>query len=96
MFDELYKLYVDGDLAPPSPSITACLESMLVEYPDLDDVEDPDSSPWSAGPRGEASGPLLYFGVVHSSADEMRDFVAAKARGHGLVCFDPQTQEVLA
>ncbi len=54
-----------------------------------EDVED--SSPWSTGPLiDEASGPLIYFAMRWSMAEEASAYAADLARSMDLVCFDPQ------
>jgi hypothetical protein len=95
VFVKLYDQYVEAGASPPTPRITAFVQSLLAEYPDLDEVGD-DESPWAVGHLiGEASGPLVYFAVVYSRAEEMQRFVAATAREQGLVCFDPQIEQLL-
>jgi hypothetical protein len=99
VFSGLYEQYVIGGKSPARPKVVAFVTSLLTEYPDLTELDDDhvDESPWSDGPLiGNASGPLFYFGVVPSRAEEMRPFVGTRAREHGLVCFDPQTEELLA
>jgi hypothetical protein len=77
-----------GELGEPTPRIRAYVEALLARWPDIDQSED---SPWASSPlMGEASGPLVYFPMVFSRADEASTFAAALARDHGLVCFDPQ------
>ena len=96
VFAKLYDQYVEAGASPPTPKIAAFVQSLLAEYPDLDEVDDDDESPWAVGHLiGEASGPLVYFAVVYSRAEEMQRFVAAKAREQGLVCFDPHIEELL-
>lgn len=99
VFDALYERHAEAEeVSPPTPKIAAFVESLLGQYPDLTELDDDvDSSPWAGGPLiDDATGPLVYLTIVHSRAEEMRSFVAAKAQEHGLVCFDPQTEEVLA
>lgn len=50
-----------------------------------------DASPWSAGPLiREARGPLVYFPMNWSMAEEASAFAASLAQSMELVCFDPQ------
>ncbi|MEW1772742.1 hypothetical protein [Streptomyces sp. NPDC086777] len=44
----------------------------------------------AADDRGEARGPLVYFPMRWSMADEASAYVAILADSMGLVCFDPQ------
>ncbi|WP_432171770.1 hypothetical protein [Streptomyces sp. 1222.5] len=49
--------------------------------------------PWSTGPLiDEASGPLIYFPMRYSIAEEASTFAASLAQSMDLVCFDPQHQ----
>ncbi|WP_372347452.1 hypothetical protein [Streptomyces sp. KL116D] len=54
--------------------------------------DDEDTSPWSTGPLiDEASGPLIYFAMRWSMAEERRSaYAVAAAESMGLVCFDVQ------
>jgi hypothetical protein len=46
---------------------------------------------WSTGPLiGEACGPLIYFPMRWSMAEEASTCAAALAHSMGRVCFDPQ------
>jgi hypothetical protein len=95
VFAKLCDEYVEKGASPPTPN-AAFVQSLLAEHPDLDEVGDDEESPWAVGHLiGEASGPLVYFAVVYSRAEEMQRFVAASARQQGLVCFDPQIEELL-
>lgn len=78
----------------PEPAIQNYVEALLQRWPDIDSDEG-DESPWSNGPLiGDASGPLLYFGMVYGMADEATRFAAEVAAERGLVCFDPQTKSL--
>ena len=78
------------------PTILAYVDDLLVRWPDITSDEGLDTSPWATGPlTGEASGPLLYFGLVYSMVDEAVDFAACLATEHGLVCLDLQTSTLL-
>ena len=78
---------------PPTPAIAAFVQALLDRWPDIDVDE---SSPWSASPLiGDANGSTFYTGVVWSRADEAGEFIAATARAHGLVCYDPQSERLL-
>jgi hypothetical protein len=82
-----------GDYQPPTPAIAAFVAALLARWPDIDVDE---SSPWSASPLiGDASGSTFYTGVVWSRADEVGELIAATAREHGLVCYDPQSERLL-
>ncbi|MFD7941584.1 hypothetical protein [Streptomyces sp. NPDC059744] len=50
-----------------------------------------ETSPWAAGPLiSEACGPLIYFAMRWSIAEQASAYAAAIAGSMGLVCFDPQ------
>ncbi|MEJ8653934.1 hypothetical protein WKI65_39320 [Streptomyces sp. MS1.AVA.3] len=54
-----------------------------------------DISPWSTGPLiDEASGPLIYFPMRYSMAEEASAYAADVAASMGLVCYDPQAQQL--
>jgi hypothetical protein len=76
----------------PTPRIRAYVEALLARWPDIDEAED---SPWASSPlMGEARGPLVYFPMVWSRADEASAFAASLAHERGLVCFDPQAERL--
>ncbi|GAA3849106.1 hypothetical protein ACFV2L_41990 [Streptomyces sp. NPDC059687] len=90
-FTELYDRYVDTEVEhPPTERIAAYVAALLERWCDVtEDVED--TSPWSTGPLiGEARGPLVYFPMRWSMAEEASNYAAALADSMGLVCFDPQ------
>ncbi|MEV5140166.1 hypothetical protein AB0K71_17055 [Streptomyces syringium] len=95
LFTELYGRYVDTDVMhPPTARIAQYVAALLERWPDLAEDED-DISPWSTGPLiGEARVPLIYFPLRYSMADEASAHAAAVATAMGLVCYDPQTQQV--
>jgi hypothetical protein len=88
----LYERYVESDSSePPTAGIVAYVDALLRRWPDLTATGD-DATPWASGPLiGEAIGPLVYFPMVWSMADEASAFAAETAASMGLVCFDPQS-----
>lgn len=88
-FTNLYATYVDTNHAQaPTPVIAQYVALLLDRWPDLTVDED---SPWSTGPLiREARGPLIYFPMAWSRAQEASAFAADTANSLGLVCFDPQ------
>ncbi len=75
---------------PPSERITAYVAALLERWSGITEDEE-DTSPWSTGPLiGEASGPLIYFPMRWSMAEESSAYAAAVAESMGLVCFDVQ------
>ncbi|MEU6424029.1 hypothetical protein [Streptomyces spiralis] len=91
VFEDLYARYIDSDTDhPPTERIAAYVAGLLERWCDLTEDED-DASPWSTGPLiGEARGPLIYFPMRYSMAEEASTFAASLAQSMGLVCFDPQ------
>ncbi|MEU3735989.1 hypothetical protein AB0E78_02770 [Streptomyces sp. NPDC032198] len=90
-FTGRYERYVDTDAEhPPTEHIAAYVAALLERWCDVTEVEE-DTSPWSTGPLiGEARGPLVYFPMRWSMAEEASGYAATLADSMGLVCFDPQ------
>ncbi|MFS0691243.1 hypothetical protein [Streptomyces nitrosporeus] len=89
-YDELYELYLKSDdvAVPPVPRIVAYVEALVARYPD-----DDRNVVWASPPViEEASGPMVYLLMSYGKAEEVSGFAAALARGHGLICFDPQEE----
>ncbi|MFF0746776.1 hypothetical protein ACFYVL_40975 [Streptomyces sp. NPDC004111] len=87
-----------GQSIPPTDLIRRFVGDLLERWPDLGqgDEEDDEAIPWSTGPLlSEASGPLIYFGMVFSKYEQGADFAVERARALGLVCFDPQDWRLL-
>ncbi len=93
-FQALYDRYIgsDHDIVPPTPAIRAYVEALLDRWYEMDDPRDVDDlSPWTDAPlMTDASGPIIYFGIRHSMADEVSAECARMAAERGLVCFDVQ------
>ncbi|MFF8676176.1 hypothetical protein [Streptomyces sp. NPDC015242] len=91
VFNELYDRYIDGGVEePPSERIAAYVAALLERWCDITE-DDEDTSPWSTGPLiSEASGPLIYFPMRWSMAEEASAYAATVADSMGLVCFDVQ------
>lgn len=80
VFSDLYDRYTDSEEEePPSERIAAYVAVLLERWCDLTE-DDEDPSPWSTGPLiGEASGPLIYFPMRWSMAEEASACAAAVA-----------------
>ncbi|MFC8879808.1 hypothetical protein [Streptomyces ardesiacus] len=91
VFSDPYDRYIDSEVEePPSERIVAYVAVLLERWCDLTEDEE-DTSPWSTGPLiDEASGPLIYFPMRFSMAEEAAAYAAAVAECMGLVCFDVQ------
>jgi hypothetical protein len=78
----------------PTPAIAAYVAELLRRWPDSGD--EIDESPWADAPViNNATGPLFYFAMVYSKAEEAVTFAAELAANHGLNCFDPQSEHLL-
>jgi hypothetical protein len=88
---DLYARYVESDeRQPPTGLITKYVNALLERWCDMTEDED-DTSPWSTGPLiSEARGPLIYFPLRYSMAEEASAYAASVAASMELVCFDPQ------
>lgn len=95
VFSDLYDRYIDTEIDhPPTERIAAYVAGLLERWCDLTEDE-ADTSPWSTGPLiGEAKGPLIYFPMRYSMAEEASAFAASLAQSMGLVCFDPQYRKL--
>jgi len=94
-FEALHAQYQEAEKSPePTPAIRRYVEALLAKYPDLND-DNEDECPWADSPLiGNASGPIFYFAMVYSQAERASEFAAKLAKKHGLVCFDPQLNEL--
>lgn len=95
VFNDLYDRYLDGETTqPPSERITAYVTALLERWPDTTENAE-ETSPWSAGPLIDcASGPLIYFCMGWSMAEEASAYAAQAASSMRLVCFDPQERRL--
>lgn len=98
-FTALYDQYIGRDErtpAPPTPVIRAYVESLLDRWYEMGDPRDVnDTSPWSDGPLiDNARGPIVYFAMRPSMADEVSAACARLAAERGLVCFDVQWNQL--
>ncbi|MGW0578396.1 hypothetical protein ACWD25_21040 [Streptomyces sp. NPDC002920] len=91
VFDVLHDRYLDGEaVEPPFERIAAYVAALLERWCDITEDEE-ETSPWSVGPLiKSASGPLMYFGMGWSRAEEASAYAADLADSMGLVCFDVQ------
>lgn len=95
-FAALYDRYLQREYpTEPTPKIKEFVDALLATFPDLDALEDDrvDDSPWADSPLlANASGPLIYFGMVTNDAAERAWGVATTTAARlGLVAFDPQS-----
>lgn len=90
-FERLYEKYLgSADDVPPTAAIREYVTALLARWIDMTEDEE-DISPWSDGPlMNNASGPIIYFAMRYSMAEEVSAAAAQMAADRGLVCFDPQ------
>lgn len=83
--------------APLSAGLDAFLSDLLDHWPEIDQPNG-QNSPWAMSDlREDASGQVCYLCMTTSPLlDEAVAYIAALARKHGLVCFDPQVEEVIS
>lgn len=80
---------------PPSPPIRAFVDAAVARFPELDMDSGPEC-PWASAPLiDEAVGDIIYFPMTYSGAEFARDPVAEIAASLGLVCYDPQAEQLL-
>lgn len=94
--DAMEAMFEQGDEPPPvAPEIGSFVGAVLARYPDLDD-DSGRECPWASSPLiGEATGDLIYFPMTFSGAEYARDVIAEIASSLGLVCYDPQIEQLL-
>jgi hypothetical protein len=91
VFEQLYSKYLEERQTPPTPRMSGYVDALLHRWVDLTEDDEEDLSPFAAGPvRDEASGPIIYFALSYSRAEEVSTGAAQLAAERGLVCFDPQ------
>jgi hypothetical protein len=84
VFEELYERYFTESPRRPHAQIRAYVEELVEKWP-----ENEEDGPWSTEPLiDNASGPIVYFSMVYSRADEVSEAATQIAADHGLVCFD--------
>jgi hypothetical protein len=88
-YEALYQRYFEDEEQPPTPRIHAYVDAVAERWPDLYG-HDAQLYPLSNGLIDEASGPMVYFTIPFSRADEVSAAAAQMAVDHGLICYDPQ------
>jgi hypothetical protein len=91
IFSALYDRYLESEGLDVSPTdrIRHYVETLLERWPDDED------GPWATAPLvDEASGPVIYFPMSYSRADEVSAYCAQIAAEHGLICFDVQWNRI--
>jgi hypothetical protein len=80
---------------PLTPRLAAFAADLTAAHPGLDD--DPDASPWASWPLDDSigDGTALFVNIRWSEAERMRVEVERLCSRHGLLLFDPQTDEVV-
>ena len=102
-FKELYSRFVweggplkdRGPDEPPTGRIAAYVAALLERWPNPTGDED-DHPVWEDGLVGNATGPLIYFGVRWNMAEEVTEFATQVATSMGLVCFNVSQGKLLS
>ncbi|MFR0359251.1 hypothetical protein [Streptomyces sediminimaris] len=102
VFKELYSRFVwNGDPdddhglnEPATERISAYAAALLERWPN-ETGETDDHPVWDDGLLGDATGPLIYFGVRWNMAEEVTAYAAQVATSMGLVCFDVSRGKLL-
>ena len=89
----LYAQYVEDDRhTPPILLIVKFVEVLLQRCPEVSEDE---NSPWSTAPLiSEARGPYLYFYMGWRQAHEVSAFPVGTGASVGMVCCDPQKDQL--
>jgi hypothetical protein len=95
MFSALSDRCIDGEGEElPSERMAAYVVAVLERWCDVTEGEE-ESSPWAAGPLIDAArGPLIYFPMRWSMAEEASAYAATVAQSMGLVCFDVRQDQL--
>lgn len=83
--------------AVPDPALLTFADELLSRWPDVpDDEDDDEETPWADAPlKNNVVGDVFYFSMVHSQAVAAMPFIVECATNHGLVCFDPQAEQLM-
>lgn len=80
-------------LPPPTAALKDFVATLSRMYPDSPTGG---ISVWSAGPPTEdAWGTFVHFALTYAGAEVALPTIAAEAVLRGLICFDPQREEVI-
>ena len=77
-----------------SPHVRRFVDELTARYPQIDDVPEDkvDECPWTIA-FDQSEGHVIMC-IAGSKAGEMKPIVQGLAAKHGLVCYDPQVDEV--
>ncbi len=78
-----------------SSEVSAFYDEITRRYPEIDTLseDEVDGSPWAC--RLDRSGKYVLMAIVPSRAEELVEVVSVLARKHQLLCFNPQSDDVL-
>jgi hypothetical protein len=78
-----------------SPKVSAFYDEITRRYPEIDTLseDEVDGSPWACALV--RSGQYVLMTIVPSRAEELVEVVSTLARKHQLLCFNPQSNDVL-
>ena len=68
--------------------------AIIYKYPEIDSYSDDevDDCPWSVSL--DVYGGAVLMSILWSRVEEVQSFVKELAAKHGLICFDPQNDEL--
>lgn len=94
---KIYELLADGEPSEdvkPDDRLKAFRDQVIAKYPPMDAVaeENADEATWSDESGG--SDAYMFLSIAYSKAEAMTEFIFATTKAHGLVCYDPQDEEV--
>jgi hypothetical protein len=83
---------------PADPDIDAFITAVLRRLPDMDvNSNGGDDCPWSIGPlRDLGQGNFIVLSMRYDRVEDGRSGCVEAAKDVGLICYDPQTDQVLA
>jgi hypothetical protein len=94
-FADLCERYLEADEPiPPTEPIGRYADALLARWPEIT-TEAAETGPWAVAPLiSDAVGSIIVIPIVGEQAEEVSAFAAEVARAHGLVCFDPQLDQL--
>jgi hypothetical protein len=82
----------ESAVTAPSPRLLDFAGALIERYPRLEELANPENSPWSMSPDVSAKRVILC--LAFSRAREVGPGIVELAGQHDLICYDPQTRHV--